>query len=115
MNIERIVPNLTVADLRRSVDEHAAVLGLEVVMDHGWIVTLADSRGCQLNLLTRDATARENPDVSVFVNDVEAAYGRAVEAGREIVHPLTTEEWGVTRFFYRDGSGNVINVGMHSH
>ena len=114
MNIERIVPDLTVADLRRSVDEHTAVLGLEVVMDHGWIVTLADSRGCQLSLLTRDATARENPDVSVFVDDFEAAYGRAVEAGREIVHPLTTEEWGVARFFYRDGSGNVVNVGMHS-
>ncbi|WP_347030663.1 VOC family protein [Brevibacterium paucivorans] len=114
MNIERIVPNLTVADLRRSVDEHTAVLGLDVVMDHGWIVTLADSRGCQLSLLSRDATARENPDVSIFVDDVEAAYGRAVEEGREIVHPLTTEEWGVTRFFYRDSSGNVINVGMHS-
>lgn len=114
MNIERIVPNLTVADLRRSVDEHAAVLGLDVVMDHGWIVTLADSRGCQLSLLSRDATARENPDVSIFVDDVEAAYGRAVEAGLEIVHPLTTEEWGVTRFFYRDASGNCINVGMHS-
>lgn len=114
MNIERIVPNLTVADLRRSVDEHAAVLGLEVVMDHGWIVTLADSKGCQLSLLSRDATARENPDVSIFVDDVEAAYCRAVEAGREIVHPLTTEDWGVTRFFYRDASGNVINVGMHT-
>ena len=35
MDIERIVPNLTVADLCRSVDEHSAVLGLEVVMDHG--------------------------------------------------------------------------------
>ena len=103
MNIERIVPNLTVADLRISVDEHAAVLGLEVVMDHGWIVTLADSRGCQLNLLTRDATACENPDASIFIDDVEAAYCRAVETGREIVHPLTTEEWGVTRFSYRDG------------
>lgn len=92
MNIERTVPNLTVEDLRRSVDEHAAALGLEVVMDHVWIVTLAYSRGCQLNLLTRDATARENPDVSIFVNDVEAAYCRVVEAGREIVRPLTTEE-----------------------
>ena len=114
MNIERIVPDLTVADLRRSVEEHVAVLGLELVMDHGWIVTLADSRGRQLSLITEDATARENPDVSVFVHDVEAAYGRAVGAGLEIVHPLTTEEWGVTRFFYRDGSGNVIDVGSHS-
>ncbi|GAA3512556.1 glyoxalase [Corynebacterium pilbarense] len=115
MKLERIVPDLTVAGLRRSIDEHAAVLGLEAVMDHGWIVTLADSRGCQLNLLMRDATARENLDASIFVNDVEAACGRTVESGREIVHPLTTEEWGVTRFFYRDGSGSVINVGMHSH
>lgn len=42
MEIERIVPNLTVTDLRRTVLEHTSVLGLEVVMDHGWIVTLAD-------------------------------------------------------------------------
>lgn len=96
MNIERTVPNLTVADLRRTVDEHAAALGLEVVIDHGWIVTLAYSRGCQLNLLTRDATARENPDVSIFVNDVEAAYCRVVEAGREIVH-LSRPKSGASR------------------
>jgi hypothetical protein len=30
------------------------------------------------------------------------------------VHPLTEEEWGVTRFFYRDHSGRVINVGTHT-
>ncbi|MEV1143486.1 hypothetical protein [Micromonospora sp. NPDC049799] len=32
------------------------VLGLEVVMDHGWIVTLADPErpGVQLSLMTHD-------------------------------------------------------------
>lgn len=114
MNIERIVPDLSVTDLRQTVDEHVAILGLEVVMDHGWIVTLADAEGRQLSLLTADATAPENPTVSVFVDDVHAAYERVVAAGLEIVHPLTTEEWGVTRFFYRDTSNNVINVGMHA-
>ena len=39
---------------------------------------------------------------------------RAQEAGFDIVHPLTDEPWGVTRFFYRDESGNVVNVGMHT-
>lgn len=83
-------------------------------MDHGWIVTLADSEGNQLSIVEADATAPENPDVSVFVDDVRDAYARAVAAGVDIVHPLTAEEWGVTRFLYRDGSGNVINVGMHT-
>jgi len=114
VNIERIVPNLVVSDLPRAVHDHVAVLGLEVVMDHGWIVTLAQSGGRQLSLLTQDATAPVNPDVSVFVDDVAAAYERATAAGVEIIHPLTAEEWGVTRFFYRDASGNVINVGSHS-
>lgn len=114
MNIARIVPDLTVTDLGRAVNEHVTALGLEVVMDHGWIVTLADSAGHQLSLITADDTAPENPDVSVFVDDVQTAYDRTVAAGLEVVHPLTTEKWGVARFFYRDASGNVINVGMHA-
>ncbi|WP_149360942.1 VOC family protein [Lolliginicoccus suaedae] len=114
MRIERIVPNLTVADLPRAVREHTEILGLAVVMDHGWIVTLADDSGHQLSLLTQDATAPVNPDVSIFVDDVDAAYDSALTAAAEIVHPLTVEEWGVTRFFYRDSSGRVVNVGTHT-
>ncbi|MCK8475813.1 VOC family protein [Microbacterium aurugineum] len=101
-------------DLRSAVAEHSAVLGLRVLMDHGWIVTLGEDEGHQLSLLTRDATAEVNPDVSVFVDDVQVALARAGAAGLDIVHPLTEEPWGVTRFFYRDSDGRVINVGMHS-
>ncbi|MEZ5209883.1 VOC family protein [Gordonia sp. (in: high G+C Gram-positive bacteria)] len=114
MIVERIVPNLTVTDLPRAVREHSSVLGLQTVMDHGWIVTLAQPDGRHLSLITEDASAPVNPDVSVFVDDVTAAYDEAVSAGLEIVHPLTAENWGVTRFFYRDSSGNVINVGTHT-
>jgi predicted enzyme related to lactoylglutathione lyase len=115
MEIERIVPNLTVADLPLAVREHADVLGLNVVMNHGWIVTLADASGRQLNLLSHDATAPMNPHVSIFVDDIASAYDAAITSGVEIVHPLTAEEWGVTRFFYRDTAGNVINVGTHTN
>lgn len=83
-------------------------------MDHGWIVTLGDRSGShQLSVMTEDLTAPVNPAVSVFVDDVEAAFDSAVSASLEIVHPLTEEPWGVTRFFYRDAHGNIVNVGMH--
>lgn len=114
MRIERIVADLVVTDIHEAVREHTEVLGLRVVMDQGWVVTLADDVGHQLTLMTADASAAVNPDVSVFVDDVRAAHARAGSAGVEIVHPLTVEPWGVTRFFYRDSSGRVINVGSHS-
>lgn len=114
MRVDRIVPNLTVTNLSQAVEEHAAVLGLIPVMDHGWIVTLADHGGHQLSVMTRDATGPTNPDVSVFVDDVHDAFARACSAHLEIVHPLTEEPWGVTRFFYRATDGRVINVGMHA-
>ena len=109
-----MVPNLIVADLARAVAEHRQALGLELLMDHGWIVTLGDEAGHQLSLMTEDATAPVSPAVSVFVDDVHEALARVRDAGLEIVHPLTDEPWGVTRFFYRDSQGQVINVGMHT-
>ncbi len=114
MQVQRVVPNLVVADLPRAVSEHREVLGFEVLMDHGWIVTLGDAAGHQLSLMTADASAPVPPAVSVFVDDVEEALRRVRAAGLQIVHPLTDEPWGVTRFFYRDSQGSVINVGTHT-
>ena len=46
-------------------------------------------------------------------DDVDSAYEEARTLGYEIVHPLTTEAWGVRRFFVRAPDGNVINVARH--
>ncbi len=113
MRITRIAPILTVDDVAAAIAEHTGVLGMHVVMDMGWIAFVADGEGRQIGLMTADATATLNPDVSVFVDDVEAAHDAALSAGVEIVHPLSSEEWGVRRFFYRDSSGRVVNVGTH--
>jgi uncharacterized glyoxalase superfamily protein PhnB len=51
--------------------------------------------------------------ISVHADDVDAAYAEARAAGYEIVHPLTTEGWGVRRFLVRAPDGNVINVVQH--
>ena len=42
MAVRRIVPNLHAPDPARARAFYADLLGLEAVMDHGWIVTFAD-------------------------------------------------------------------------
>ena len=114
MTVRRVVPIITVTDLDAARDGYVRTLGLREVMNHGWIVTLADEQNRnQLSLLTKDATAEVNPVVSIEVDDVDAAYQAAVDAGLTIVHPLSDEEWGVRRFFFADPSGNVVNVLSH--
>lgn len=63
--------------------------------------------------MTQDATAPDDPVISVRVDDIAAADAQARERGDQIVHPLTTEEWGVTRFFVRAPDGNVLNLVQH--
>lgn len=116
MTVQRVMPVITVTDLEASRDAYAAALGLREVMNHGWIVTLADDEHRhQVSLMTKDATASVNPTVSIEVDDVDAAHRAAVNAGLRIVHPLSDEEWGVRRFFFADSAGNVVNVLSHRH
>jgi predicted enzyme related to lactoylglutathione lyase len=113
--VRRIVPDLPAADPAAAHAFYAGVLGLEVAMDLGWVVTYAapGAPGAQLTVMGDDATAPVRPDVSVEVEDVDAAWAAAQAAGAEIVHPLTDEPWGVRRFFVRDPHGNVLNVLQH--
>jgi catechol 2,3-dioxygenase-like lactoylglutathione lyase family enzyme len=115
MTVRRVVPDLASASLEEAKRFYDDVLGLRTVMDHGWIITLADPDrpGAQLNLMTHDATAAVIPDASIQVNDVDACHAAAVRVGAEIVHPLTDEPWGVRRFFVRDPDGHVLNVLSH--
>jgi uncharacterized glyoxalase superfamily protein PhnB len=54
------------------------------------------------------------PDASIEVDDVDAAYAAAQRMGCEILHPLTDEPWGVRRFFVRDPNGKVLNILRHA-
>lgn len=114
MPVTRVVPILTVPDVDSARDAYMTALGLVEVMNHGWIVTLAEPDGSQqISLMTRDLTAAVNPAISLEVDDVDAAHQAAVDAGLDIVHPLTDEPWGVRRFFFADPAGNVVNVLSH--
>lgn len=113
MQISRAVPILTVDDLPSSVATYSELLGCDILMDLGWIVTLGSGSGQQFSLMETDQTAPVNPAVSIDVEDVDHVHEATVRAGVSIVHPLTDEDWGVRRFFFRDPSGNVVNVLTH--
>jgi len=115
MNVLRVLPDFQAEDPAGSRAFYAEVLGLEPVMDLGWIVTFAapGNPAAQISVMREDATASVVPDASIEVDDVDAAHAAARRLGCEIVHPLTDEPWGVRRFFVRDPSGKVINILTH--
>ena len=71
------------------------------------------ARRPSVQLLTRDATSPADSVVSVSTDDIAAAYAETLTRGLDVVHPLTTEAWGVTRFMVRAPDGNVVNVVAH--
>ncbi len=112
-----ITANLPATDLGEAREFYMDYLGLSVEeMNLGWVArfTTPDGRA-SVQVVTRDESAPVDSQLSVHVGDeVEAAYEEAQRRGYEIVHPLTTEEWGVRRFFVRAPNGTVINVVSHS-
>ncbi|WP_327086935.1 VOC family protein [Nonomuraea sp. NBC_01738] len=114
MGVRRVVPNVRTEAVAES-REFYGLLGFEEVMNHGWIMTMAspDHPSAQVSVMVRDKTGPVDPELSIEVDDVDAAYAVMLERGAEIVHPLQDEEWGVRRFFVRDPSGRVVNVLGH--
>jgi catechol 2,3-dioxygenase-like lactoylglutathione lyase family enzyme len=115
MPVKRIVPDITADDPAASREFYVDVLGLEVAMDLGWVVTFAapGNTTAQITVMQADASASVQPDVSIEVDDVDAVHATAQRLGYEIVHPLTDEPWGVRRFFVRDPNGKVLNILSH--
>jgi uncharacterized glyoxalase superfamily protein PhnB len=111
--ISRAVPNIKSDRPSETRDFFVDLLGLEVAMDIGWVVTVTSptNRAAQVNIISNDDPAA--PGISVEVADVDAVHATAVERGYEIAYPLRDEEWGVRRFMLREPSGTVVNVVSH--
>jgi catechol 2,3-dioxygenase-like lactoylglutathione lyase family enzyme len=113
VTVSRAVPNIRSERPAASRDFFVELLGFEVAMDIGWIVTLASPSdpAVQVSIISNDDMAA--PGISVGVADVDAVHGRAVEQGLEVVYPLRDEEWGVRRFMLREPGGTIVNVVSH--
>lgn len=115
MHVKRITTNLRVPDIAAAKTFYTEFLGLSTEeFNLGWVARFTSpDTGEHVQLVTRDATAPEDSVISVHAEDVEAAYEEAQRLGYEIVHPITTEPWGICRFFVRAPDGNIINVAQH--
>ncbi len=112
MRVVSIIADLSVPDLPDAKAFYADYLGLrDEEFNLGWVARYTSPEtGAHLQILTEDASAPVNPVVTIKVDDVDAALAEANRRGYEIVHPLTTEPWGVQRFFVRAPDGNVFNI-----
>lgn len=115
MSVKRIVPDIKSKHIDASRQFYVDVLGLEVAMDMGFIVTLVSPSNptAQVSLVRDDDSSTILPQISIEVADVDDVHSRAVSHGLNIVYPLTNEPWGVRRFFVTDPNGTIINVMCH--
>ncbi|WP_219209846.1 VOC family protein [Variovorax boronicumulans] len=116
MQVKRVVINVKALDLDRARSFYQDVLGLELLMDHGWIRTYGSQvrMSVQLSFATEGGSGTPVPDLSIEVDDADVALQRMKAAGFAIEYGPVDEPWGVRRFFVRDPFGQLVNILSHS-
>ena len=116
MAVLRIVANIETSELAKAQAFYGDLLGLELLMDHGWIRTYGSEAQMrvQLSLAAEGGSGTPVPDLSIEVDDLDAVLARMEAAGVDIVYGPAHEPWGVTRFFVRDPFGRLLNILQHA-
>ncbi|WP_020591371.1 VOC family protein [Kiloniella laminariae] len=120
MTVKRIVSNIaTAAQGATPADAqtfYRDILGLDLLMDHGWIVTYGSDQpmAVQISFASEGGAGTPVPDLSIEVDDVDHLYQKMKAADFTIEYDLTDEPWGVRRFYVRDPFGKLINILSHN-
>lgn len=115
MKVKRIVANISTKDIAAAKVFYKDVLGLELLMDHGWIATYgsAEKMSVQISFASEGGSDTPVPDLSIEVDDLEEALERVKNGGFPIEYGPVDEPWGVRRFYVRDPLGRLINMLAH--
>jgi len=115
MAVRRIVTNIASDKLHAARAFYGDVLDMDVVMDHGWIVTFAASTSAtpQISIASEGGSGTPVPDISIEVDNFQDVLARATGRGLVIEYGPVDEPWGVRRFFLRDPFGRLINILSH--
>jgi catechol 2,3-dioxygenase-like lactoylglutathione lyase family enzyme len=115
VKLKRIVSNIATSDVDKAGAFYEKVLGLEVLMDLGWIRTYGSSSKMtlQLSVMSEGGSGTAIPDMSIEVDDVDEALMRIRRAGIAVEYGPANEPWGVRRFYVRDPFGKLINILQH--
>lgn len=116
--MHRIVPNIYSNEIEKSIEFYTDFLGMELAMDMGWILTFVskENKKVQISILRIEENKMlDNSAVflSIEVSDIDNWYERAKEQKIAIIYPITSESWGVKRFFIKDPNGVTLNLLSH--
>jgi len=118
MKVKRIMSNQRVAqgELDKAAAFYRDVLGLDLLMDHGWFRTYGsdEKMTVQLSFGSSGGSDTSMPDLSIEVDNVDAALSRCRRAGIAIEYGPANEPWGVRRFYVRDPFGRLVNILQHA-
>ncbi|WP_263142758.1 glyoxalase superfamily protein [Pseudomonas sp. RIT-PI-AD] len=115
MSVRRIIANIATPDVASAKRFYQDVLGLELLMDHGWIQTFGNpvQMSVQLSVAAEGGSGTPVPDLSIEVDDLDAVHERMRSAGFVVEYGPVDEPWGVRRFYVRDPFGKLVNVLEH--
>ena len=115
MAVIRIVANIASNELDAAKTFYGDALGMNIVMNLGWIMTFAAEGGVapQISVATKGGSGTTVPDLSIEVDNLSDVHRRMQAAGFEIEYGPVTEPWGVSRFYVRDPFGRLVNVLEH--
>ena len=100
------------AEVERSADFYQTVFGWNIRRHDGGRIAFDDTTGEVSGSWLTDRPPSLEPGLLVYVNveDVERALEKIVEAGGEVVTPLTPEREGEAFATFRDPAGNVLGI-----
>jgi catechol 2,3-dioxygenase-like lactoylglutathione lyase family enzyme len=83
LKIKRIVSNVETSDVGKANAFYHDILGLRLVMDHGWIRTYGSNSKMtvQVSFASEGGSGTLVPDLSIEVDDIETAFGEGQESG----------------------------------
>jgi catechol 2,3-dioxygenase-like lactoylglutathione lyase family enzyme len=115
LGVKRIVANVATKDIAAAKSFYQDVLGLDMLMDHGWITTYGSQErmSIQISFASEGGGGTPVPDLSIEVDELEAVLDAMRRAGFSIEYGPVDEPWGVRRFFVRDPFGKLVNILMH--
>ena len=115
MAVKRIVANIGTSNPEAAKAFYGDLLGMEIVMDHGWIMTFATNARTtpQVSVATEGGSGTRVPDLSIEVDNLDEVYRKVTAAGIAIEYGPAVEPWGVKRFYVRDPFGRLVNILSH--
>ena len=115
MAVKRIVPNIGTDQVEDAKAFYGDILGMAVVMNHGWIVTFAGVGNAppQISFAREGGSGTPVPDLSIEVDNLAEIHRRLNEAGVPIVYGPVKEPWGVERLYVHDPFGRLLNILTH--